>query len=123
MLEKTTSYSGRIPLVQSTLFSGVPYKISLNRTNSENLLRKSAQLVADLETLHGSKTRSLNDLLTSGSHATAQNQQKEQIKLAIDSILKIRQSLGITKPAGLSDGLDKLREYADQRGSLLNVDG
>lgn len=121
MLEQNTSYSGRIPLVQNTLFSAAPYKISLDRTNSENLVRKAAQLVADLETLRGQKGRTLNDLLSSGSAATAQTRQKEQIQTAIDSILKIRQSLGITKPAGLTDSLDKLREYADGRGNLLNV--
>lgn len=110
--QETNSLFVRLMPIHST---GQPYKLSLNRNISDTLLRKAAQLVNDIENINKH-----NDTATSLLTA-AQTQQEKTIKTAIDSILDIRKSLGITIPAGSTDGVKTLQQYLEKRGTILNV--
>lgn len=75
--------------------TGESFKARQNRLVSENILRKSVQLVNDLEALRGGG--SLSSLNNSGT------QQNDFVAQSVKDILELRQKLGIkadTAPRG-----------------------
>lgn len=103
--------------------SRTSHKAAQNQIISDNIMRKSLQLSSELEILRQrDATKNTGSSLLSTTSLFANNASEDaQIKSAIDSILKIRQSLGITKPAGKTDGLDTLSSMAQSRGNLLSI--
>lgn len=108
------------------LDGGSPYSLSnkalQNRRINENILRKAAQLVSDLEHARSTPT-TLGNLQSpkNSSGLTPVAYHEAQLQSSIDAILSLRQRLGIETPAfslGRQEVLEKL--LGDTNGQLFD---
>ena len=87
----------------------------------ENLVRKSAQLVQDLELIKQRKSNpeAFAQLTEAVASSSASEQLNNRIDQSIEEIIDIRTSLGITQPAG-KDPISLENLLSPDKGTLVD---
>jgi hypothetical protein len=104
--------------IYSLLNHGVSYKTLQNYSLGQNVINKAAQLVADLERINTNPAPAISRPPITPDTQKAEDTLDDFIAGSIKEIIELRQSLGITTPAGENRPLEDL--FKGIKGSVFN---